>query len=320
MIEPAQRTPLDIAMRLGDSLGIQLFIKRDDQFRKYYGGNKARKIDNILVEAKAQGCNAIVTAGSPESNHARVCSLAAAQLGWKCTIILHPQDPSARLPNDGNLLLMRLAGAELKIVQHADVGPAMAHEMERLQKSGLRPYYIRGGGHGLPGSKAYYLATHELLQQADAMGLPAPNFIVLASGTGSTHAGVHVGAGKLLRKCTVVGISISRVKSRGLPIVEQSVAELRAHLALTSPERNAVVFRDEFIGAGYGETLPGVAVDIRRALQLEGLGLDPIYTGKAFHGLSAMVGAGEIARGSNVVFWHTGGLINLVSSKELAAW
>lgn len=310
-------TPVEKLARLSSDLGIDIWVKRDDLFPRHYGGNKARKISYILNDAIAVEYDAIVTAGSPISNHARVCALAASKLGWACSIILHPEDPSENLQLSGNLLLMRLAGAKLIISSLAQVSETMDHEMERLRCSGYRPFYIWGGGHCVNGSLAYYLAVSELKSQIEKFQIGEPDFIIVASGTGSTHAGIHLGASCFFKNCKVIGISIARKKKRGQKIIQQSVKELISHLNLSNVKEKEVIFRDEFIGLGYGNPIPQVARIIRNLLETEALALDPIYTGKAFWGLETMIRNGEITKGSRVIFWHTGGLINLLSSPIL---
>jgi 1-aminocyclopropane-1-carboxylate deaminase/D-cysteine desulfhydrase-like pyridoxal-dependent ACC family enzyme len=292
-------------------------VKRDDLFPEYYGGNKARKIVYILEDAAKRGSNALVTAGSSVSNHARVCALAAARLGWKCAIIVHPDDFGADPALNPNLEIIRLTGASLSTAELSEVPAAMDAQMARLRAEGYNPYYVWGGGHCVQGSLAYYQAVRELKAQVEEQCAAPPNFIVVASGTGSTHAGIHLGCFRFLNGCTVIGVSIARQQARATPIVEQSVRELAAHLDQADPETTAVNVRADFMGRGYRDRVPEVDALIPELLELEGLPLDPVYTGKAFFGLVCMARRGDIAVGSRVVYWHTGGLVNLFSSLPL---
>ena len=213
---------------------------------------------------------------------------------------------------------MRLAGARITVTDLAKVGEAMDREMEGLRSAGYRPFYIWGGGHCANGTLAYYEAVRELKSQIEALDIHEPDFIIVASGTGSTHAGLHLGAACFLEDCTVIGVSVARNRERGQKVVEQSATELATDLNLTNLKEMEVAFRDEFMGRGYGDPLPEVASTIRRVLQAEALALDPVYTGKAFFGLETMVEKGQVPEGSHVVFWHTGGLINLLSASQSA--
>jgi 1-aminocyclopropane-1-carboxylate deaminase/D-cysteine desulfhydrase-like pyridoxal-dependent ACC family enzyme len=313
---PTYWTPLEELKRTSKELNAEIWVKRDDLFPLFYGGNKARKILYILSDADKDGYNAIVTAGSPSSNHARVCALAAAKKGWRCSIIVHPEDPSTPLQMEGNLMLVKLAGADVKIFKLSDVGKAMDAEMERLRSDGYKPLYIWGGGHCVEGTFAYYEAVEELKKQMEDMRLHEPDFIVVPSGTGSTHAGIHLGADYFLHNCKVIGVSVARKRERGQEIVENSITELISHHNLANVKKNEVVFKDNFIGSGYGETLPEVKPVIKRMIKSEALVLDPIYSAKAFYGLISMIEKGEIPKSSRIIFWHTGGIINLLSSKN----
>jgi len=162
-------TPLTKLHNLSKYLGVDLWIKRDDLYPLHYGGNKARKIEFIIRDAISANCNAIVTAGSPFSNHARVCALKASQLNWDCSIIIHPDNTKAQIPATGNLKLMRLAGANIIPCPKKDVTAEMDVEMKRMESAGLKPFYIYGGGHCVKGSLAYYEAARELSKQFNEM-------------------------------------------------------------------------------------------------------------------------------------------------------
>jgi 1-aminocyclopropane-1-carboxylate deaminase/D-cysteine desulfhydrase-like pyridoxal-dependent ACC family enzyme len=164
----------------------------------------------------------------------------------------------------------------------------------------------------LAGSMAYADAVKELEYQCRLYRWK-PDCIVLASGTGTTQAGLLGGLDVVEWDTHVIGISSARKNPRGRLIVEQAYDELRQHLGASGQAR-AVDFRDEWVGDGYERPTEGTIEAIRLAAKLEGLILDPTYTGKAFSALIDMIHSGEIDKGSRIVFWHTGGLLNLTAS------
>lgn len=306
LFSPLQRLPL-----ISQHLGIDLRVMRDDLFPMTGGGNKARKIIKILQLAESQDYNALVTTGGIQSNHARVTALAAAQRNWRCKLILHGDKQEVANPK-GNLLLMLLAGAEIEIVQPSYIATAMQSAMDAFQSEGLTPYEIPGGGHCLSGAMAFVEAVEEVQQQCQADGWQA-DWVILASGTGTTQAGLIVGFERLGWPTKVLGISVARRNPRGRDVVEQSCRELRSHLGLPESTKQ-IDFRDDWIGEGYEQAGSNVLSGIRSAAAMEGLILDPTYTAKAFTALLDMVVEGEIKEQSKVLFWHTGGLMNLMAS------
>jgi 1-aminocyclopropane-1-carboxylate deaminase/D-cysteine desulfhydrase-like pyridoxal-dependent ACC family enzyme len=305
------KSPLDHLPRLSRRLRIDLRIKRDDLFPMTGGSNKARKIISILGDAEDRGCNALVTTGGLQSNHARVTALAAAARGWHCTLILHG-NPEEAAKLKGNLLLMHLAGAEIEVVEPSGIAQAMRSAMDALRAEGFTPYEIPGGGHSVAGAVAYVEAVEELREQCQKDRW-RPEWIILASGTGTTQAGLIVGLERLGWQARVLGISVARRNPRGRDIVEQACRDLRAHLGVAKRSGH-VDFRDDWVGEGYEKAAKSVLSAIRMAAEMEGLILDPTYTGKAFAALLNLVREGEIRKGATVLFWHTGGLMNLVAS------
>lgn len=303
------RTPLEDYKRLSSALHIDLKVKRDDLYPFTGGGNKARKIDIILKDAKDKGADALVTAGAANSNHARVVAIAGAQTGWPVHIVIHDVEDYS----NGNLQLMKLAGASFSFVEKNEVSNAMDKAMDDFKKNGYKPYYIMGGGHTLQGMLAYYEAVNEFMTQSDGW---LPDYVILASGMGGTQAGLHVGFAKHSPKTNVLGISVARNKKRGQEIMMESVSELSNYLEI-SEVKNEICFMDNWTGGGYEEVFPKLIKSIEKAAKLEGLMTDPTYTGKALTALFDMCEKGDIEKGSRVLFWHTGGIINLFKYNHL---
>jgi 1-aminocyclopropane-1-carboxylate deaminase/D-cysteine desulfhydrase-like pyridoxal-dependent ACC family enzyme len=305
-------TPVSRLGRLSTDLRIDLRVKRDDLLPLTGGGNKVRKLARIL-EAEEQagtGINALVTNGGLQSNHARVTALLAASRGWPCKLVLHTE-PGDVPPASGNFLLMRLAGADLRLVTADEVASALELAREDLVAAGLRPRVIPGGAHTLEGALAYADAVDELLEDPLLRGW-TPDWVVLASGTGATQAGLVAGFARAgLRGTRVVGVSVARRNPRGQAAVQSSCEELARALGL---EPLTVDFRDEWVGPGYEKPTPATLEALQHAARSEGLVLDPTYTGKAFAALLDLVARGEIPQGARVLFWHTGGLLNLMTA------
>lgn len=308
-VEP---TPLDQSIILSKELSVKLLIKRDDLFFQSGGGNKSRKIIFILQEAYNEGYNAVVTAGSLQSNHVRATALFAAKLGWKTKMIIHDEKPKGDL--GGNLKLVSLIGSRIQFVNKSEVKDAMDRAMFDFKSDGYKPLYIMGGGHCVEGSYAYYLAVKELMKQ---MGKSKPDFIVVASGTGTTQAGIEVGSRHFFKGCKILGVSISRNSKIGKKVILQSITQLNEFLGKPIQEPKEIFFDDSFMGTGYEAIFPELLETISWAAHREGLLLDPTYTGKAFNALREYVKRGTIPIGSTVVFWHTGGLLNLITSKKI---
>jgi len=287
---------------------IDLTIKAEAFYPFLQGGSKARKLKYILEHAKTENANAIVSAGSASSNHARDCALAAAQLGWKCTLIIH--DKADAVTN--NLFLMRLAGAELIFCDMADVAEKMDQAMLDFRAQGLNPYYIWGGGHSVYGTLALYDAAKEFVNQSKAW---LPDYVVVASGTGGTQAGLHLGFAEASPSTKVIGISVARNAERGTKAVENAVTELKAFLKLEKSVPS-IAFYDDWVGEGYGCASSELVAHVNDAAH-SGVLLDTTYTGKAWQGMYDLVKRGDISKGAKVLFWHTGGIFNLLDQKNI---
>lgn len=299
-------TPLINYPKISSHLGIDLRVKHDDLYPFTGGGSKARKIKSIFTDAMKMKANAVVTAGAANSNHARVTAVAAANIGWKCIVIVHDLEDYSK----GNLLLMKLAGAELRFVTKPEVARAMDAAMEDLNKAGYNPYYIWGGGHSIHGMMAYRASVSEFIKQANGW---KPDFVLHASGTGGTQAGLHFGFKEFFPSTQVIGISVARSKGRGEAAVKSAVNELCIHIKNVdySSVLDSVIFKDDWLCGGYGKVCDELMETIAFASRTEGLITDPTYTGKALMVLFDMRKRNKIKDGQKVLFWHTGGLINL---------
>jgi 1-aminocyclopropane-1-carboxylate deaminase/D-cysteine desulfhydrase-like pyridoxal-dependent ACC family enzyme len=298
-------TPVESGGRLAAVLGLDIDfrIKRDDLYPLYGGGVKARKACYIVREAIAEGYDVLVTNGGPQSNHARATAVLAAALGLRCHLVI-VLDPETRYSMSGNILLMRMSGATIEYCTKDQLAARMDRAVSALEDKGHRPLYIWGGGHCLQGTVAFVEAAAEARQQC---GEWIPDYLVLASATGSTQAGLAIGYADLPTR--VVGISVARETKRGGRIVGECIDEyLAAHNRVGEPIK--VIFHDDWTDGGYELYSPELFSLIDQAAKA-GHFFDPTYSGKGLRGLLSMVRRGDIPPGSRVLFWHTGGLLNL---------
>lgn len=309
---PFEETIIDFLPNISKDLKNDIYVKRDDLFPVAQGGNKVRKLQYILYKAQSESANAIVTAGDINSNHNRATALMGAKLGMKVKLIVHNDNPSLEAYSM-NLFLSRLSGAEVIYCSKNDVSQVMENAMDDFEKNGYKPYYIWEGGHCLEGSYAYYDAVERLSKTIDF----APDFVFFASGTGTTHAGLHVGFKKLFPETKVYGISIAREKDRGVCEIYKSIEELEQYLGISFTKKEDILFDDTFVGKSYESIENDVANTIKNVALKEGLILDPTYSGKAFNGMINIINENKnIFENKKILFWNTGGIFNLLTNKD----
>lgn len=303
-------TPIEELPRLSAFLGgPRLFIKRDDLTGLALGGNKTRKLEFLAAEALEQGADTLVSAGAVQSNHCRQTAAAAARLGMACVLVLTGEKPPYA---SGNLLLDALFGAEvLYVADRADRDRVLAETVEQERKKGRQPYLVPYGGSSPTGALAYAFAVQEFLSQR-----VQADWMVFGTSSGGTHAGLALGQRVFGYNGKVLGISIDEPEAALKAHVAQLAAKAAQKMGLDlsfSPQD--VLATDAFCQAGYG-----VLTDLEReAVQvfarLEGILLDPVYTGRAAGGLMALIRQGFFRPEERVLFWNTGGQPALFSEK-----
>jgi 1-aminocyclopropane-1-carboxylate deaminase/D-cysteine desulfhydrase-like pyridoxal-dependent ACC family enzyme len=298
-------TPLDPAPRLAVALGLapgDLWVKRDD-LTDLGGGNKVRKLEHLVAEARAAGATVLVTSGGAQSNHARMTAAAAARSGLSAVLVLSPPAPGQA---PGNLALDALLGARVVLAADGeDLDARVAEVAAALRADGEVPAVLPLGGSSVTGARGYLSCAAELADQA-----PDARTVVVAVGSGGTMAGLVAGLGAH----RVLGVDTGAV-----PDPEQRVADLVVALGGPVPDLRLVL---DQVGEGYGRLTDAAAGAMDAAARTEGLLLDPVYTGKALAGLAAAVAAGTVRPGERTVFVHTGGLPGLFGhpyAAELAA-
>ncbi|MDH4566553.1 D-cysteine desulfhydrase [Pseudomonas sp. BN414] len=302
-------TPLEKLAHLSQKLGRDVYVKRDDLTPFALGGNKVRKLEFLAAEALAQGADTLVTAGAIQSNHVRQTAALAARLGLGCVALLENPIGTAdrNYLENGNRLLLDLFGTECELVANLDnADELLAAAAERLRAAGKRPYLVPIGGSNALGALGYVRAGLELAEQIKASGEHF-SAVVLASGSAGTHAGLALALEYALPGTRVVGVTVSRPDATQRPKVEGLLQRTADLLGVPVPAGLKVELWDEYFFPRYGEPNAGTLDAVRQAASLEGLLLDPVYTGKAFAGLLDGIAKGAFEGDGPVLFLHTGG-------------
>lgn len=278
-----------------------IYIKREDLFPFCFGGNKARKALLFFEEIDKGNFDCVVTYGSGSSNHARVISNMCAQRGLPCYII----SPQETAKDTFNSHLMHMFGAKILTVPVEQVHDTIEKKLAELKENGNKPYFIAGGGHGNLGTEAYVRCYQEIKEYEKQQHVHF-DYIFLASGTGTTQAGLI--CGQLLYKDDrkIIGISIARKNPYGRDVVLNSVRSYVNNKCTETQIQASTVFIDDYTGSGYGKTCPELNVTIKNALKQYGIALDPTYTGKAFWGMQQYIKSNKL-HDKNILFIHTGG-------------
>jgi L-cysteate sulfo-lyase len=310
-------TPLEEMPNLTKALGgPKLWIKRDDLTGIAFGGNKERKTEFVMADAIQKEADTIITTGAIQSNHARVTAAAAKKLGLKVVLVLRGKEPQKY---DGNLLLDHLFGADIRFVQVSwqQTFSAMGKVAEELKEKGHKPYIVPGGASYPTGAVGYVNAMLELISQAKEENLNI-NYIVHASGSGGTQAGLVLANKALQTKTEILGICVEPNADQWLAetIVEIANGTVKLLNLKETVNREDVVLISDYAGEGYGVLTPETVEAIKLVAQTEGILLDPVYTGKAMAGLINLVKKGRFKKDDNIVFIHTGGTPALFAYKD----
>lgn len=304
-------TPLEPLTHLSRYLdGPNLFIKRDDLLGLAGGGNKTRKLEFLVADALAQGADTLITVGAVQSNHCRLTLAAANKEGLKCRLVLEERVPNSYKPAaSGNNFLFQLLGAEAITVVPAgtDLVAAMQAVSDELTAQDQQGYIIPGGGSNALGALGYVACAEEIMAQTFEMGLRI-NQMICASGSGGTHAGLVTGLEGVNAAIPVTGISVRATKAAQEAKLHTLANETAELLGLRGTIRqDAFMVLDDYVGEGYSLPTDSMTEAVRLFARLEGILLDPVYTGKAAAGLIDLVRQGRFVKGENVLFVHTGG-------------
>jgi D-cysteine desulfhydrase family pyridoxal phosphate-dependent enzyme len=296
-------TPVEELPRLREALGDgpRLLIKRDDQTGLGFGGNKSRKLEFLVAEAREQGAETLITGGALQSNHCRQTAAAATRFGFKCILVLTGDKPQQ---SSGNLLLDQLFGADIVYVaDRKDRDRILQETFDRATKEGKKPYLVSYGGSNATGALGYAFAMKELVDQN-----VGADWIVFATSSGGTHAGLLLGQRVSGYKGKVLGISVDEseewLKQHVSELASLASEKLGKRIEFTPGE---VLVNANYCSAGYGVLTEQEREAIRLFATCEGLLLDPVYTGRAAAGMIDLIRKGFFKKDETLLFLHTGG-------------
>lgn len=314
----SRETPIMKLENISQELGSEVYIKRDDFTGIEFSGNKVRKLEYVLKDALDQKANTLITCGGIQSNHARATAALAAKLGMKCYLVLKG-DENEKI--EGNRFLSLLLGAHIKFISKEDYSnnrdEIMSQLAKELETKGLKPYLIPEGASNGLGNLGYLNAGFEIMEQEKKMGIEF-DLIVTAVGSGSTYGGLFL-ADKIKKGenrvvgfnvCDDAPIFVNRIDGylqNTLQILEEKIDYLKDEIRIV----------DGYVGNGYGLSRNEEVEFIKKFAKMEGVILDPVYTGKAMYGFYNEFKKGTFKEKKKILFIHTGGLYGIFSKSDL---
>ncbi|WP_065221007.1 D-cysteine desulfhydrase [Escherichia coli] len=299
-------TPLEYLPRFSDYLGREIFIKRDDVTPMAMGGNKLRKLEFLAADALREGADTLITAGAIQSNHVRQTAAVAAKLGLHCVALLeNPIGTTAEnYLTNGNRLLLDLFNTQIEMCDALTDPNAQLEELAtRVEAQGFRPYVIPVGGSNALGALGYVESALEIAQQCE--GAVNISSVVVASGSAGTHTGLAVGLEHLMPESELIGVTVSRSVADQLPKVVNLQQAIAKELELTASVE--ILLWDDYFAPGYGVPNDEGMEAVKLLARLEGILLDPVYTGKAMAGLIDGISQKRFKDEGPILFIHTGG-------------
>ncbi len=312
-------TPIEKLERLSEEWGgPEIYVKRDDLTGMALSGNKIRKLEFVIADAKAKGADLLITCGGIQSNHARATAVAATKLQMKSYIILRGEESKVK---DGNVLLDLLVGTQIKYItpeQYAtQVQEIMFDLADDFKKKGFSPYIIPEGASNDIGTLGYLAATEEIFGQLSNLKLEI-DYVVCAIGSGGTYAGLLLGQKLYQQKYQVIGFNVCDDEEFFVNKINRIGNEaIQRFNYPTKLNKEDIRIIDGYVGKGYALNRPEEIEFIKDVALKEGLILDPVYTGKTMFGLRDQIVKGRFKKEEKVLFIHTGGLFGLFPKKEL---
>lgn len=312
-------TPIHDLPNASEAAGVRIRVKRDDLTGSHVSGNKIRKLEYLIRQALHVGATHVITCGGIQSNHCRATAFAARQAGMQPVLML--RTPNGALedlptPATGNVLLARLAGADIRPCTPTEYGDRVARMdaiAEELCAAGHTPYIIPEGGSNALGALGYVACAHEI---ADACGDDLPATVLCAVGSGGTAAGLAIGFKHLGLNVRVIGVPVcddAEYFEKAILAISEEATEL---YGLTALEAGDVTLLDGFVGRGYALATKEELTVLVEATRRDGLVLDPVYTGKAWGALLKTAETHPETLGGDTMFVHTGGIFGLLSQAE----
>ena len=296
--------------------GHKLFVKRDDLTGSVLSGNKIRKLEYLLADAKAKGCDTVITCGGVQSNHARATAIAARQVGLDSVLVLTGERPDQL---DGNLLLGRMVGANIRIIPPMSSADRLARAVEigqELEKDGRTPYVIPSGGSNELGVFGYMRAAKEIEEDC-GLSCPDAATVVVPVGSGGTYAGLFLGLKMLGSHLKVVGATVDETPeywhSALNDYMDRTIRQWDFDITFDPSEIQLI----PAAGLGYAISEPAEIEFISDFAKKTSLVLDPVYTGKAMYALDREINSGKCQFPGDVIFVHTGGVFGLFAQKGM---
>lgn len=312
-------TKIEKLERLSNKLGgSNIYIKRDDQTGSEISGNKVRKLEFAVKEAIDMGCDLLIACGGIQSNHARATAAVAAKLGISSCLVLRSNGEEEI---EGNYFLDKVLGAEIRFITPDEYREKRIEIMKavkvELSAKGYKPYIIPEGASNGIGTFGYFKAMEEIAQQEKELGV---NFdaIVVAVGSGGTYGGLFLANKIMGYDKDIYGVNVcddeEYFKKQIEKVINESLSYINKPITFTKEEIKII---DGYVGRGYALSSSEEIEFIHELSKLEGVILDPVYTGKAMYGLVNEIKKGNMQKHHNILFIHTGGLYGLFPKKDL---
>lgn len=300
-------TPVNKLNYFSNKLGVNLYVKRDDLFLEAGGGSKARMLQYILSDIKSENYDVLLTAGGPCSNFNRACALMCAKIGIPMHLVEYTDDPN-EYKSSLNYYICQLAGIKTTRCKKSEVPETISKVLNQYQSKGEKVKFIYGGGKSIEGIYSYYEAVKELYTQIQDI-----DHIFIACGTGTTLSGICAGVQKYYPNTKIHAISTARNYDAELPVLTDNIKLLNKYLG-TKYSLDNLKFYDEYICGGYAKYNNSIMNIIKECISNEGMIIDPTYSGKAFWGMNNIIESSETFKDKNILFWNTGGIMNLLSA------
>lgn len=302
-------TKIEKLERLSEELGVEVYIKRDDQTGSEISGNKVRKLEFAVQEAVDNGCDYLITCGGTQSNHARATAAVAAKLGMGSYLILRGKEDAEV---EGNLFLDKILGAKIKFITADEYRNSRMAIMEdvknELAREGHNAYILPEGASNGIGSFGYFKAMEEILDQEKELGIKF-DAIVTAVGSGGTYAGLHYANHIKNNEAKIYGVNVcddgEYFKNVTLGLIKEIDQHTGEEIHINKEDINIL---DGYVGKGYALSRQEEIEFIHKLAKKEGVILDPVYTGKAMYGLVEEIKKGTFSNHKNILFIHTGGI------------
>lgn len=312
-------TPIESMPRLTELLGgPRLFIKRDDCTGLAMGGNKTRKLEFLVGEAMLEKADMLITQGAVQSNHVRQTAAAACKVGMKCHVLLERRVPGtdASYEETGNVLLDNLFGATYEFRPSGlDMNAEAEAVADAMRDKGHRPYFIPGGGSNVTGALGYARCAQEIADHTRDTG-EAFDWLVMATGSTGTQAGLVAGFHAIRHTLPVMGVSVRQPRERQMNAVHALTQKTLEKLGAEGVPLSKILVDDGYVGEGYGIPAESTLEAIRLSARHEGILLDPVYSAKGMAGLIGMIRQGFFKPTDNVLFLHTGGASALFAYQD----